>query len=97
MKNTISPLACIFFCLMMVVSCTSNSSSPSLAGYPGNLLEAIISDNLIVEEGFMRNVDIRVFRPRLVCRFKECAGSVCPDLYFTLQTSPDKVLTSLST
>ena len=58
MKNMISRLAFIFYCMILVVCCSSSSSLSSMVGDPNNLVASMISDNLIVKEGFIKNMDI---------------------------------------
>lgn len=55
MKSRILFVAHFFFCLILVASCTRSSS---LVGNPTDLVNAMISDNLIVKDGFIANVDI---------------------------------------
>ena len=60
MKSTTPVRTLILFCLILIVSCSSSSSRDpgSLVGDPDSLVEAMKADNLVVKEGFMKNVDI---------------------------------------
>jgi hypothetical protein len=58
MKSTLYLVSCIFCCLILAPGSSSSSSPSSLAGDPNNLVAAMISENLIVKEGSIANVDI---------------------------------------
>ena len=57
MKSRIALFITIICCLILVLSCSSGDDV-SLVGDPDKFVGAMMADNLVVKEGFMKNVNI---------------------------------------